>query len=231
MSGVHKKNLTFGRRTSQAGEALSDRVPAPAAAEHEPRSARGLSLPGWQRERARRLHSICQRIEGRVQRGEAVRRAVRLFSWRNRPLQRKSWRLSRGRLRTLFYQWRRNPTPAAFQLHYKPGRAVPRALIDDVLRRCQAADVFSLAQAVQSLKRDLESGGAIRDFGTLRDWLREHLSARKNRSVRLPYLESSFYRVLGSQERRALSALFRARQRVQRDAKTLARVIQRRAGR
>lgn len=125
-------------------------------------------LPRWDRQRAEFLHRICTWIQSRVRRGDTVMRAVRQFSARHHGRRfrgsNRTLRLSRSRLRTVFYRWRRLPSPVVllpgFRLDVPASIRLPRPLpLAELIRASLAPGVQSLSAAFRALRAQAVPAG------------------------------------------------------------------------
>ena len=123
--------------------------------------------PAWQRERARFLHRLCTDIEARVQAGKPVRRAVRRCArrWHGRPFRcapGRFLRLSKQRLVNLFYEWRKQPSPEVFRLHYQAtATKADAALVAALVSASLAPGVTSFLAAYRTLQGQAEARGEV----------------------------------------------------------------------
>lgn len=116
--------------------------------------------PAWQLERAARLQRICSSIEGRIERGHKLRKAIGWFGWyhQNRTFRcepTRRFRICKGTLIRLFYQWRHSgKTVEAFRLKYRSNRPkLTRTAQIKFLRSCLRPGVHSY-QAAHALTKD-----------------------------------------------------------------------------
>ncbi|MDB6023326.1 MAG: hypothetical protein JWQ04_3183 [Pedosphaera sp.] len=104
-----------------------------------------ISVPQWQLERCRRLHRICRNIEGRIQRGQSLRKSVRWFTWYWASRFYRCDKTSPAKfcaqtLLRIYYQWRDNgKSPDAIALRYRGTR--PKLSPDALQRFLNAAIV------------------------------------------------------------------------------------------
>jgi hypothetical protein len=124
---------------------------APSGYAHSQVALNFSEAPAWQKERARRLQRLCSSIEGRLLRGQTLRQAIkqpaRRYSkprvYRCDPARRV--RLSRSRLRALFYLWRKNPCAEVFHLRYaKRGHSMPLPEVQRFVSLLAAPGVTSI---------------------------------------------------------------------------------------
>lgn len=119
-----------------------------------------LRILPWQFERAKRLHRICQCIEGRVSRGGKLRHALTWFVWRwnGRAFRcdpSRKFRLKKQTLRDWYYAWRKNGRKeAAVMLKYRASRPKrARAQVEEFLRICVESNCDSF-HAAHALMKD-----------------------------------------------------------------------------
>jgi hypothetical protein len=147
------------------------------------------SAAPWQMERAKRLHVICGHVAARVQRGEKIGRALKVFArrWDGKPFttrRGKCLALSTTTLRRLYAVWRKGGRcTAVFRMGYRPGlpkKATPE-LVNEFRALCRAPGITSMMAAYRKLPQ------------------KDRVSYR------------SLTRVLPAGERRALRMLYRLR--------------------
>src|SRR5690242_16853771 len=119
------------------------------------------------------LHRLFEQVEARLSAGITFAEAIRRAGQRRNIRAFKHGKLSRGSLIRLFYSWRKNRSPAAFLLHYKPGKTrIPVALAEEFLSRLAAERVVSAATVMHSLRTDWRLGRSVPGLGTWRDYVR-----------------------------------------------------------
>ncbi len=128
----------------------------------------------WQAERGRILHRICIRIQARVDKGESLFRSVRLFARRHNGRTFKSaphrkLALSWKTLVRCYHTWKRGgEVPAAFRLHYSPGRSLLVAPpVIRFIEFCAAQKHANLLSAWQCFAARADSLGRGRRAGQL----------------------------------------------------------------
>lgn len=164
----------------------------------------------WQKERATRLHRLCNWIETKVSQGKKVRPLTRLAArrWNGKPFRcdpSRKLTLSAGRLATLFYQWLgAGKTPESVALHYNPSnrRIVSRREIARFVRHAAAPGTFTFAAAFAAMQR--------------------------TRPV--SYSATHFFRAIPADQSKALRGLFHGRRR-QRGIEVRFKCFVRKAGR
>ncbi|HWC59401.1 MAG TPA: hypothetical protein VHC44_06875 [Verrucomicrobiae bacterium] len=118
-----------------------------------------LRILPWQLERAKRLHRICRCIEGRVSRGEKLRKAFTWFVWRwnGRPFRCdpvRKLKLKKQTLRDWYYIWKKNGrNEAALTLKYRSSRPQrDRTKVTEFLRICVESNCDSFHSAHALMK-------------------------------------------------------------------------------
>lgn len=150
------------------------------------------AVPKWQRERARRVNRICRCIEGRLARGQSLRRAVRWFAWYWRDRHHRSdparpIRLGAETIVRLLRQWRAGGrTHQAVALRFRPG--LQTLTPGNVLELAR----LGLAPGVRSLRAAYEQLASP------------------------PVTASAFFHAMPIEVRKPLMALFAARRRLER---------------
>ena len=132
-------------------------------------STRAILSAKCQREHSRRLHRICKCIEGRVQRGQKLRKAVRWFSfyWRERRYKANPERKVPACPATLlraYYRWKeggRCPEAVAYR-YQSPVKRVTPMEVRRLLGLCVSEDVDSLAAGFRMLHNAVRTHHAYR---------------------------------------------------------------------
>jgi hypothetical protein len=108
------------------------------------------------------LHQVCRCIEGRIERGQTLEKAVRWFvrQWKGRCFKRlpgRPVRSSRQTILRVLYLWRQGGrTPAAVAGRYRcPRQRIHAAQVHDLVKLCLSPRVGSFAAAYLSEAKDL----------------------------------------------------------------------------
>jgi len=118
----------------------------------------------WQRERSRKLDRMFRCIEGRIQRGQTIRRSVRLFAWfhKNRMYRcepTRRFRVSRKSLIRLFYKWRASgKTPECLLIKYRLSTSlISRGKIFELARICVESGTTSFLTGYRKLSEPIRT--------------------------------------------------------------------------
>lgn len=157
-SNFERTTATDAEQARTAGQSVS-----------EPSLTGGVGLAPispWQRERALRLHRICQFIQARVAKGQSLNKACRLFSkrWNGKHLRSNPTRcyaLNVSSLHRHFHRWKLGgEVPSALQLQYRPiNRRVPATVLVRFVELCAARDFTSFRAAWQTFCRRGRNAG------------------------------------------------------------------------
>lgn len=143
-----------------------------------PSGARSFLQPAWIGERSRLLHRLFQAVEEKVKRGCSVSAALRQ-RWhgpRWHATRRVRVRLGDGRIRSLFYYWRRKGRTAdSLMLKFNGNRPpVPADVAAAFTRACAVPGVTALSQAARLV--DMEGLSLARVLGVIPDKVKRRIS-------------------------------------------------------
>jgi hypothetical protein len=170
-----------GRDTTTKGHVNTP--PRPVSADASPVLA-GISLTGWKREDANRLHRLFSHAEQRIDRGQTLSQAFKQTAWYYlrkprfyRSDRDRRVRLKRGTLIRRWYVWKKGGrTPEAVALRYRPlNKRISSDQVIELAKICVASDVPSLRVACQRLSAPAGTPHAFRD--TLPTKLRRSIAA------------------------------------------------------